>query len=119
MDRLEDAKALQSQGRHEGAFYICGYAVELGLKKKICKTLGWSGYPSTKNEFDKVKSFKTHDLDFLLHFSGVENEIKPKFWAEWSVVATWDPEIRYSSQKQKSKEVELMLKSAETLLKYL
>jgi HEPN domain-containing protein len=41
IDRLEDAKALYEAGRHDGAFYICGYAVEVGLKKKICETLGW------------------------------------------------------------------------------
>ena len=39
-DRLSDAKAFHKAGCFDGSFYICGYAVELGLKKKICITLG-------------------------------------------------------------------------------
>lgn len=115
-DRLEDAKALYQAGRYDGAFYICGYAVELGLKKKICVTLGWMGYPSTEKEFNRLKSFKTHDLDMLLHFSGIENQIKSEVFMEWSIVVTWDPEMRYSSQKQTVQSAKLLLESAETLL---
>lgn len=50
-DRLEDATTLFKAGRYDGAFYICGYVVEMGLKMRICRTLGWEGYPNTTNEF--------------------------------------------------------------------
>lgn len=118
-DRLEDARALYEAGRHDGAFYICGYAVELGLKKKICETLGWEGYPSTKKEFEKLSSFKIHDLDTLLHLSGVENQIKKEMFTELSIVLSWDPEMRYSAKKQTRQSTKLLLESAETLLKKL
>lgn len=118
-NRLEDAKALYEAGRYDGAFYICGYAVELGLKKRICETLGWEGYPRVKKEFEKLSSFKTHDLDMLLHLSGVENQIKKDIFTEWSIVLSWDPEMRYSSQKQTKESTKLLLDSAETLLKKL
>ena len=118
-DRLEDAKALHKAGRYDGAFYICGYAVELRLKKKICETLGWEGYPSSEKEFNKLKSFKIHDLDMLLHLSGAENQIKSEMFIEWSIVVSWDPEMRYSSQKQTEQNAKLLLESAETLLKKL
>lgn len=118
-DRLDDAKALYGAGRYNGAFYICGYAVELRLKKKICETLGWEGYPSTEKEFSKLKSFKTHDLDMLLHFSGIENQIKSEAFKEWSIVVSWDPEMRYSSQQQTEQSAKLLVKSAEVLLKKL
>jgi len=38
--RLEDAEVLFSARRYDGAVYLCGYAVELGLKSRICNTLG-------------------------------------------------------------------------------
>lgn len=37
--RLRDAEILYQGKRYDGAFYLCGYAVELTLKAKICKTL--------------------------------------------------------------------------------
>lgn len=114
-NRMEDARVLYEAGRYDGAFYICGYAVEMGIKKKICMTLGWPGYPSEK-EFDKLKFLKTHDLDTLLHFSGVEKQIKEELFSEWSIVISWKPEIRYSSQKQTEKSAKLLLESAEALL---
>ena len=67
-DRLEDAKALYKAGRIDWAVYTCGYAVELALKKKICETLKWKGYPSTEKEFNQLKSFKTHDLDLCFTY---------------------------------------------------
>ena len=36
--RIEDAKALLTAGRFDGATYLCGYAVELALKSRICRT---------------------------------------------------------------------------------
>lgn len=44
-DRLEDAKTLLKANRYDGAVYLAGYVIELGLKHKICQTLGWEGYP--------------------------------------------------------------------------
>jgi hypothetical protein len=92
-------------------------AVELRLKRKICETLGWKGYPSTEKEFNKLKSFKIHDLEMLLHFSGVEDKIKDEVFTEWSIIASWDPEIRYSSQKQTEQRTKLLLELVEVLLK--
>lgn len=116
-DRLEDAKTLFKAGRYEGAFYLCGYVVEMGLKMRICQTLEWVGYPNTANEFKNFLSFKTHDLEVLLHLSGIETKVKAKFWSEWSSVISWNPEKRYSSEKQTAQNVELMLTSSQTLLK--
>ena len=65
------------------------------LKARICHALKWLGYPSTRKEFEGYQSFRTHDLDVLLHLSGTENKIKTNHLAEWSIVATWDPNVRY------------------------
>lgn len=119
LDRLKDAKALYQAERYDGAFYICGYAVEIALKRKICMTLGWPGYPDGKKEFEKLQSFKTHDLDMLLHCSGIENFIKTEFFSEWSIINSWTSEIRYSTKTKPMQTVKLLLESAETLLNQL
>ena len=117
-DRLEDAKTLFRAGRYDGAFYLAGYVIELGLKNKICRTLDWPGYPSL-DEFRGLASFRTHDLEVLLHLSGVETKIKEHFFAEWSIAIAWRPEIRYFSRVQTAESSNNMLTAAEKLLEQL
>ncbi|NQT29595.1 MAG: HEPN domain-containing protein [Candidatus Saganbacteria bacterium] len=93
--RLKDSKILCKNGRYDGAVYLCGYAVEVTLKAKICKTLNWKGFPESSKEFEHYKSFKTHNLDVLLKLSGHELVVKSKYLADWSIIAQWDPEVRY------------------------
>ncbi len=118
--RLKDAEVLLRSRRYDGAIYLCGYAVEIALKAKICTTLHWAGYPSTRGEFQNYQTFRTHNLDVLLSLSGVEEKIKTNFFTVWSAVAEWDPEARYkpigSANKQ---DTELMIESAKTLLRVL
>jgi len=119
-ERLKDAEALLKAGRYDGATYLGGYVVELALKNRICKTLRWSGFPQTRGEFQSFQSFKTHDLDVLLSLSGLEDKIKTKYFAEWSAVATWDPEVRYNPIGSASKtDAELLIEAARKLLKVL
>ncbi len=116
--RLKDADILLGSRRYDGAIYLCGYAIELVLKARICQTLKWSGYPSTNTEFRDYKSFKTHDLDVLLHLTGREQQIKTKFFAEWSAVAEWNPTARYQPiGTAKSPDAELMISAAKTLVR--
>lgn len=117
--RLKDAQALLSKKRYAGATYLCGYAVELALKARICKTLKWTDFPETRKEFDGYASFKTHDLDVLLRLSGREAKLKSKAMAEWSLVGTWDPEVRYSTATPSKKDTQSLIKAAETLLRLL
>ena len=96
--RLRDAEVLFRNRRYDGAIYLCGYSVEIALKARICKTLRWaSGFPESKKEFENRKSYKTHDLEVLLHLSGIEMKIKNNYFADWSIVATWDPKARYKA----------------------
>ncbi len=115
--RLEDSKILLANDRYDGAGYICGYAVELALKARICDTLSWSGYPDTKKEFENLLSFKTHNLDVLLSLSGREPAIKQNNFADWSIVCLWKPESRYSAVGQVSPaDAQAFLESVNTLL---
>ena len=94
--KLEDAEVLFSSGRHDSARYICGYAVELALKARICDTLDWTGYPQTAGEFHNLQSFKIHNLDMLLRLSGRTKSIQQGIHLnDWSTVNDWNPESRY------------------------
>lgn len=96
---LRAARLLNRKGADipDAAAYLCGYAVEIALKARITQTLGWAGYPSANAEFRDFLSFKTHNLEALLHLSGCETRIKTDaaLLADWSVVRAWNPEQRY------------------------
>ena len=83
-------------GRYDGATYVCGYAIEIALKARICRTLNWIGFPSTRSEFQAYRSFQTHELDVLLHLSGQEVQIKRHHFPYWNAVAVWKVDSRYS-----------------------
>jgi HEPN domain-containing protein len=118
--RLEDAEALLKSQRYDGAVYLCGYAVELALKARICLNMGWSGYPSTRPEFQKYQSFKTHDLDVLLHLSGAKAMMLQKLRIEWSAVAKWEPEARYKPVGSTTRlDAKLMIESAKIIVRAL
>ena len=92
--RLRDAKILLRGRRYDGAYYMCGYAVEMALKARICQTLKWTTFGG-----DHIKSLKVHDLPFLLKFSGIEPRITAKYPAEWSKVQDWKVENRYDPKR--------------------
>ncbi|SRR6266508_1264999 len=94
--RLRDAEVLLAAGRYDGSMYLCGYAVEIALKARVCRTLKWPGFPESNKEFERYNSFRTHNLDVLLHLSGVEKRVKePRYLPAWSVVTGWEPAARY------------------------
>jgi HEPN domain-containing protein len=93
--RLQDARVLRDRGRYDGAVYVCGYAVEVALKARICRTLKWAGFPETTREFEGKLSLRIHNLDLLLSFSGIEAMIQSRYLPEWSAVTGWTPELRY------------------------
>jgi HEPN domain-containing protein len=114
--RLEDARVLYESERYDGSVYLCGYAIELGLKARICRTLQWDEYPTN----DKYRTFKTHDLDILLHLTGLEDKVKLKHFTEWSIVAQWNPKARYNPiGNVKESDAKEMLEASKELLEQL
>jgi hypothetical protein len=115
--RYADAKALFQAGRFDGAVYLCGYAMELALKARICTTLNWISFPQSSREFEPFKSFKTHDLDVLLRLSGIESSIRTNFATEWSLTVQWNPELRYRATGTASQADAMnMLQAVQTLM---
>lgn len=118
--RLHDAEVLAASNCFDSAMYLCGYAIELGLKARICKTLQWEGFPASNKEFEGYQSFKTHNLKILLHLSGVENYIRGQYFEAWSVVVTWNPEMRYNAIGTTSaSKAQLMVSSTKSILEQL
>ena len=114
--RLKDAEILYDSQQYDGATYLCGYAVEMALKASICKVLHWDEYTLGKG----YGTFKTHDLDILLHLSGKETRIKKEYFSAWSHVTTWEPEMRYKPVGSATKEdTEFMIESSKRLLSVL
>ena len=65
--RLREAEALLKAGFPAGAVYLAGYAVECYLKAAVCTTLQWDYL---------LGSFRVHDLDSLLLYSGFDRELR-------------------------------------------
>ncbi len=97
--RYDEAKILHTSQKPAGAVYLCGYAVELILKRHIVKILDWDAYPETTNQFKEYRSFKTHDLNVLIRLAGLENKIQADttMYARWQIVKRWNSEMRYKS----------------------
>jgi HEPN domain-containing protein len=115
--RFLDATALLRAKRYDGAYYLSGYSIELALKARICRTLKWPDFPESAQDFKGFQSIKTHDLEVLLRFSGIENRIKQKYMLEWSVVLDWNHEKRYQPVGQSSvQQATNMLTCAKRLL---
>jgi HEPN domain-containing protein len=115
--RLDDARALLAAGRFDSAMYFCGYAVELALKARICRTLDWSEFPSTGREFQAYRSFQTHDLEVLLHLSGQEARLREDHLEIWSSVAEWSVDLRYNpTGTARQTDATAMIRATEELL---
>ena len=95
--RFDEAKILLKNHKADGAVYLCGYALELILKRKIVLVLDWDGYPNNNNEFQDYKSFRSHDLNVLLKLAGLEKKIQADTTAlaRWQIANVWNSEIRY------------------------
>ncbi len=93
--RLEDASLLLAHGRNSSAYYLAGYAVELGLKAAIAKQFFEHVIPDRRF----VNSIHTHDLAELATLAGlraalVEAEREGPFAANWSVTTQWSEASR-------------------------
>jgi len=49
--RIKEAQILFEAKRYDAATYLCGYAIELALKARICQTLGYTHFPETNKAF--------------------------------------------------------------------
>lgn len=101
--RLGEARVLLTSGRYGGAYYLCGYVVECGLKACIAKQTRRHDFPDKK----AVNESYTHDLTKLVKVAGLgldlDKEMKsnPGFAVNWSVVKDWSEASRYEKHTKK------------------
>lgn len=98
-----------ADNRFDSEYYLAGYAIELLLKARVCKTLGIPDFfdfdnierKKLKNESVITKPFKVHDFEQLLILSGIyaayRNELltNESFKINWSLVSEWNENSRY------------------------
>ena len=70
--RLQESEILFSKRKYDVAVYLCGYAMELALKARICKTLKWSEFPDISVNVSPVK--EDANTKILIH-ADIFNEL--------------------------------------------
>jgi len=111
--RLQDAEALLTAGRYDGARYVCGYAVELKLKARICRAHGWAEYPPAA---PLAQALKTHNLRMLLLLSTMQATIASGHTGSWSIVVVWNPEQRYDVVPVTAQDAQYMIDATRALM---
>ena len=115
--RLKEAEVLLSAGQYDGAVYLCGYAVEVALKARICRHLKWAGFPQSSKEFDGLQALKTHDFKVLIKFTGMDDKVRQLHFQEWNLLLGWTPEVRYAPIGTATRrDAEVMIESARILM---
>jgi hypothetical protein len=161
--RLSEAEILCEAGKFDGAFYLAGYSVELMLKAKICEHWGIPNLFAETNyalvSFNlgnscaitdgdlqtrllKIatnalrKEVKTHDINLLLHFSGLIKEFNRAqihnrtlrnsyqfFNASTGKQTDWNERVRYlpinSKREEDVKEFIALLNDSNGILKWI
>lgn len=100
--RLKEAKLLLDNAFYDGAYYLCGYAVECGLKACIAKQTRKYDFPD-KNLVDRSYC---HDVEKLLGLAELTHPAKDEraknndLQANWNIVIKWNEEGRYSTHDE-------------------
>jgi len=101
--RLREACLLLKNGHYEGAYYLCGYAIECGLKACIARQTKQYDFPNK----DTVNASYTHNLNSLVKTAGLEPNLilafkKDKnFESNWAIVKDWTEASRYEKPSEK------------------
>ncbi len=103
MTRMEDAHALLKGNRFSGAYYLAGYAIELGLKACIAKTITAETIPPKAF----INGIYTHDLQQLVAHAGLkpllDKDLKknPVLNGNWMQAFQWNEKSRYKNWAEK------------------
>jgi hypothetical protein len=97
--KLDDAMLLLNNGRHSSAYYLAGYAIEIGLKACIAALITAETIPDK----ELIKGILNHQFNVLVGLAGLRGDLKerqdadPNFAANWAVVSEWSPDSRYEA----------------------
>lgn len=100
--RLGDAQLLLQAGRYSAAYYLAGYAVELGIKARIAGVFQADMIP----ERSFVNAVYSHKLDELVGLAGIKRQLQddmrsdPVLSAAWGIASKWNETSRYEMWDQ-------------------
>ncbi|MDY8109998.1 hypothetical protein U0C82_12695 [Fulvimarina sp. 2208YS6-2-32] len=97
--KIADAQLLLAHRRYANAYYLAGYAVEIGLK--ACASRQIVGETIPDRSF--LKTIFTHDFSQLVRLAGLKAELDraglatSRFLENWAIASEWRPESRYET----------------------
>ena len=100
---IKEARALLDAQCYDGAYYLCGYAVECGLKACIAKRTQQHDFPDK----DTVQDSYTHEFPKLLKAARLIESLTeeasrvPAFGLNWATVKDWSEKRRYQLNSEK------------------
>jgi HEPN domain-containing protein len=100
--RLADAEHLFQAGRFSAAYYIAGYAIELGIKACIAGVFQANVIPDKSF----VAAVYSHKLNELLGLAGIKMQMQedmkndPALSAAWGIASKWNEASRYEMWDQ-------------------
>lgn len=118
--RLQEAKILYKSRKYSGAYYLAGYAIELGIKAFYCKGIRKYTFPPDPQV---VKDLYQHNLNKLMKACELEVEYSKdiktnkSLQSNWLTVKDWGVVSRYS-QISKS-DSESMINSVEVIFEWI
>ena len=98
--KIDDALLLFKNKSYSNAYYLSGYAVEIGLKACIARHICNETVPDK----DCLKGFLEHKIEKLIGLAGLkpeldnEKNLNAEFAANWAIVSEWSPDVRYESK---------------------
>jgi len=101
--RVEDARVLLANGRYAAAYYLCGYAVECGIKACVARQIVAGEYPPDRQYSNDLFS---HDRDKLLVRAELVSALATErakdsaLRTNWDIVKEWSESTRYESKNQ-------------------
>ncbi len=107
--RVREAGVLLAAKCYDGAYYLCGYAVECALKACIARKTRRYDFPPPRALVD---SYYTHDLSRLLRAAELEKDFAearatdPALSDKWDILVLWSEQARYArSSKNQAAEL--------------
>lgn len=96
--RLKEAKILLDNECWDGAYYLCGYAIECALKACISKKTKEHDFPPPRSTIEK---YYTHNLKLLMESAGLDIQLKSDMEKDkdleinWNIIVIWNETCRY------------------------
>lgn len=105
--KIDDANTLFGAGRFSNAYYLAGYAIEIGLKACIAAQVSAETIP------DKafLRGVLSHQFPALIGLAGMAGPLKEQqdtnavFASNWAIVNEWSPDCRYETRDSMSAQV--------------